>query len=240
MPKIYLEEAPTGRAMAFAPDIPGTYGWGPSRQAALEVLQEDIHWKSRWLKDHGLNLEFAEKLELVESVPAEGTASDYDTEGFFSWDAQPYSNQELSQVKQIISWSRADLLSLLDSLPRPFWEARFQQGKRTVAETVDHIAIAEWWYTSRVPNPNPLKESWRDYPAEPLDKLLAVRADVLSYLGGMSAIQEPQRTRQVVVNGETWTGRKILRRMVWHELHHYKILLGQKGTGLLCPTPKNQ
>ena len=56
MPDVCLETARTGHTMAFAPDIPGAYGWGPDRQTALAVLAEDIRWKARWLNSHGLAL----------------------------------------------------------------------------------------------------------------------------------------------------------------------------------------
>lgn len=222
---LYLEEAAAGQAMAFAPDIPGTYGWGPSRHAALKSLRKDINWKLNWLKEHGLNLDVAGPEQIVESVPATGTASDYDTEGFFSWDAQTYTNQEVDQTRQIITWSRVDLLDLLNQVPPCKWDLRLIKGKRTISENLDHIAIAEWWYTSRVPGLSPARESWHDYPNDPLDKLMDIRIDVLVYLDGMARVEAPYRSRQYVRNGETWSGRKVLRRMTWHEVHHYKLLI---------------
>ncbi|HOB34637.1 MAG TPA: DinB family protein [Bacillota bacterium] len=225
MPDVCLETARTGHTMAFAPDIPGAYGWGPDRQTALAVLAEDIRWKARWLNSHGLALAAGGPLRVVETVPATGTASHYDTEGFFRWDARAYTDREVEQTRQIISWSRADLMALLETLPRGKWDVRLDAGKRTVAEVADHIAVAEWWYTWRIDIPNPLREDWREYPRDPAAKLAAIRADVQLFLDEMARLHPSRRARQFVKNGETWTGRKVLRRMIWHEIHHYKLLL---------------
>jgi len=203
MPDVCLETARTGHTMAFAPDIPGAYGWGPDRQTALAVPPEDIRWKARWLNSHGLALAAGGPLRVVETVPATGTASHYDTEGFFRWDARAYTDREVEQTRQIISWSRAE-------------DVRLDAGKRTVAEVADHIAVAEWWYTWRIDVPNPLREDWREY---------SIRADVQLFLDEMARLHPSRRARQFVKNGETWTGRKVLRRMIWHEIHHYKLLL---------------
>lgn len=225
MTAVYLEESPSGAAMAFAPDIPGSYGWGPNRGQAMDILAADIAWTSRWLQDHGLKRSTHGPLTIIETVPAMGTASSYDSEGFFSWDAQVYTEQDLEETKEIIGWSRSGLINYLKNLPQPCWHISPLPGKQTVAEVVEHIAIAEWWYTTRVPGANPLRVNWQDYPADPLDKLIAIRADVEHYLMGMKDIDLSQRAAVFIKNRETWSGRKVLRRMVWHELHHYKQLL---------------
>jgi uncharacterized damage-inducible protein DinB len=132
-------------------------------------------------------------------------------------------------VDETLRWlnaSRSDLLSLVKGIHDDVLDKRLTEGKRTVREIVDHIAIAEWWYTTRiVPNPNSVP-SWDKYGHDAFSRLRLVREMFVHDLAERMR-QMPLENRGQVFerNGELWTPKKVLRRAVWHELLHLKQLL---------------
>ena len=77
-------------------------------------------------------------------VTVPGTASHYDTEGFFRWDARAYTDREVEQTRQIISWSRSTSWPAGDAAPGANGDVR-----------LDATASAPWpkWRTTS-PWPN--------------------------------------------------------------------------------------
>jgi len=95
-------------------------------------------------------------------------------------------------------------------------------GQRTVEDIVRHVATVEWWYMSRI-----VLFPWpRDgeYP-EDLEGLLAwTRHRVADRLRRLS---DEERSRVSVPDpesGERWSARKVLRRLIYHELYHLRQL----------------
>ena len=95
-----------------------------------------------------------------------------------------------------------------------------------MAEVADHIAVAEWWTPGALTSPTPSGKTRREYPWDPAAKLCRhPRRRAAFFLMKWPRLHPSRRARQFVKNGETWTGRKVPRRMIWHEIHHYKLLL---------------
>lgn len=140
--------------IAFAFDWPATCGWGPSLDAALDRLGRDVAFMSSWLAARGFDVPTAPaaaETVILECLPATGDpAVECDTEGFYAWDAKPYTDAELAQTAMMLGFSRAELLSTIAGLSDAALDLRLVEGKRTVREIINHIAIAEWWYTTRI------------------------------------------------------------------------------------------
>ncbi|MDI6824498.1 MAG: DinB family protein [Bacillota bacterium] len=218
-----------GEAIVFAFDWPGACGWGPSLEVALAKLERDIEFTRSWLLSHGIEREYKPpvQLDVVETVVATGVPLECDSEGFFTRDAQPYTDAEVELTGTLLAFSRDDLLRLMGGLRNPQAALSFRliEGKRTILEILDHVAIAEWWYTTRIGAPSP-DHDWRDYGDTPFERLRAIRQMfVRDFLPGLRNAPLKDREQTFCLMGETWSARKVLRRAVWHELLHYKQLL---------------
>ena len=229
---VYAEVNERGEAIAFAFafDWPGACGWGASLDAALSKLERDIAFTHSWLLSHGIECSYERPLRLtvVETVPATGVPLECDSEGFFTWDANPYTDHEVDFTQKLLGFGREDLLRLMEGLRdrEAALNLRLVEGKRTILEILDHIAIAEWWYATRVlPDPSVVGD-WEDYGNTAFERLSSIRAMFLhTFLAGLRDAPASERCRTFCHMGETWSARKVLRRAVWHELLHYKQLL---------------
>jgi hypothetical protein len=74
-----------------------------------------------------------------------------------------------------------------------------------------HVGGAEWWYLDRLGLAFPKAE----VPADPFERLQAVRSHLTQVLPGLAGSREVRG-----VDGELWSPRKLLRRAAWHERDH--------------------
>lgn len=215
--------------IAFAFEWPGACGWGPTLEVALDRLRRDVAFMSSWLAARGFDVVGAPAAEaaIVERLPATGDPTvECDTEGFYAWDAEPHTDAELAQTAMMLGFSRAELLTTITGLSDAALDVRLVEGKRTIREIIDHIAITEWWYTTRTLTEPSQAKSWRDYGRDAHERLAAVRDMFLrDYLPRLAEMPDAERAGQYVQGRETWSTRKTLRRAFWHEMLHYKQLL---------------
>jgi uncharacterized damage-inducible protein DinB len=117
----------------------------------------------------------------------------------------------------------ADLLQHLDAIPNGLLDQRPLPAARIIREFAGHIAIAEWWYTTRVLDDPSAAPNWSEFGDDARQRLERIRATVFEqYFSQLRSMTVSQRRRRFTHSGETWTARKTLRRMVWHELYHLK------------------
>lgn len=219
-------------AIAFAFDYPGACGWGPSEAEALDGLRADVVGTCEWLADHGLvgppetvaPGQF--DVEVTERVPATGDPPACDSEGFFAVDARPYDGDDLARTRELLAASRGDLLDATADLDPETLDVRLVEGRRTVREVLDHVAVAEHWYVTRVEAPSGPRADWRAYPPGPFERLDAARADVERFLASLGDVPAADRAATRTVDGERWSASKVLRRLVWHERLHCEQLRG--------------
>jgi hypothetical protein len=84
----------------------------------------------------------------------------------------------------------------------------FQLG----AGILKHVAGAEWWYCDRM---GLVAFDWSSLPEDPLKALEVSRANTVLRLPELA-----DDSRIVELVGERWSGRKVLRRALWHERDH--------------------
>ncbi len=220
---VWVEANEAGHAIVFALDVPGTSGKGASLEAAIDGLRRDLDRMNRWLACHGAEPAGTRRLTIVQTVPATGDPLHGDTEGFFDRDAVAFTDADLRSTRCFLAWSRTDLLSRLAPPGDALLDVRTEPGTRTIREIVDHVAIAEWWYTTRILEDPSRAPDWRDYGRDPFERLRRVRQMVEDeYLVHLQAVPAAERERQYIHHGEVWTAAKTLRRAVWHELYHLK------------------
>jgi uncharacterized damage-inducible protein DinB len=216
-------------AIAFAFAWPSACGWGTSLEVALQRLASDAAFTADWLNGRGYDTPTVPPLAdfaIAERLPATGNPDRCDTEGFYACDALSYSDDDLVQTALLLDLSRADLLTTVAGLSDIALDRRLAEDMRTVREIIDHVAIAEWWYTTRVVPEGATVKRWQDYGDDAFARLVGIRRMFLREHLGRLAEQPPgERTTQYQRGRERWSARKTLRRAFWHEMFHYKQLL---------------
>ena len=224
--KVWAEANERGEIILFAFAYPGACGWGPSWVSAAQKLQQDVLLTEQWMSGHGFCCDRADgDLQVVESVGATGKPRECDSEAFFVWDKEAFEDLMLDESAELLSASRSDLLDLVRGLSDDVIDRRLVDGKRTIREILDHIAIAEWWYTTRIaPDPSVVR-SWKDFGQDAFMRLQGIRdMFVNDFSHTLRQMSDVDRCRIFQRNGERWTAKKVLRRAVWHELLHLKQL----------------
>jgi hypothetical protein len=225
---VWAETKESGETILFAFDYPGACGWGPTWSHAAERLKHDTLFTTHWMSKHGAESDAPSNMNLhvVEAVEATGNPLECDSEGFYSWDNEPFEDTMIDETLRWLNASRVDLLSLVQGLGDDVLDKRLTEGKRTVREIIDHIAIAEWWYTTRVSSSRDSIRSWENYGQDAFSRLQLVREMfVHDFAERMRQMPYVNRSQVFERNGELWTPKKVLRRAVWHELLHLKQLL---------------
>lgn len=226
------EEGEAGTIL-FAFAYPGACGWGPTEADARERLRAGLRSTLDWLDAHGLD-HLAPRgdvdveqfdVAVTERVPATGDPRQCDTEGFFEFDRRPYADADVSRTAALLAASRRDLLDAVAGRSAPTLDRRLVEDRRTVREILDHVAVAEHWYLTRVDLPVDVRDGWRGYPDDTFERLTVTRADVERVLRALPDVPAERRSATRVADGERWSVRKVLRRLVWHERLHYRQLV---------------
>ncbi|HSM24577.1 MAG TPA: DinB family protein [Anaerolineaceae bacterium] len=227
-----LELNNEGRNLAWALDYPGCFSYGDDDQEALLRLPQAFvayqYWvnfkagEKSWLKDitdfdvrlvetfkvYAIN----EKYEVVEQG--------YDVNAWFQNDWVALTEEEVQQGLLLMDWSRQDLLQLLEGIPTDLREKKSEGERWNILGIVNHISNAEWWYMDRL-GLTDLKRT--ELPKDTFTRIELVREqlkNVMPELIGKNLIHGKE--------GEFWSPRKLLRRVLWHEkdhIHHiYKLI----------------
>jgi hypothetical protein len=94
-------------------------------------------------------------------------------------------------------------------------EREFPGERWPILGIMRHVANAEWWYLDRMGMSFPRSQLVED----PFERLDQVRDHLLDCLPGLG-----QRQGVLVMCGEIWSARKVLRRALWHERDHVQHL----------------
>ena len=122
-----------------------------------------------------------------------------------------------------MAWTRQDLLALTRGLDSEWLNhPRDKERSTSVADILRHIAVAENWYLDRMG----LGLERTQLPSNVFRMLAVVRENVQKQLPKL--IGDNRSTQE---SSERWSGRKIIRRLLWHEqdhTHHISQILGQE------------
>ncbi len=202
MPKylVYIEtkgDSITGKGpAAHVPSLPGASARGKSVEEAKENVREAIIEYLRLLRNvgepvpragEGLHLEF-------EEVDTTTFLTDYDT-------LRP---NEMETLLRWMAISRQELMDLVKLLPPEAYPWTPPGETRPLREIIWHIAEADLRYTDRL----------TQWPETPMYRLAAARGVALERLRSLTAEELASVTLH---EGEEWTPRKIIRRMLEHE-----------------------
>ena len=119
-----------------------------------------------------------------------------------------------------MSLSRQELVDLVKDLPEETLEWQPEDGSRSIHAMLYDIAEADLWFTDRL----------RQWPEAALYRLAAARGVALERL---RALNESDWSRITLYDGEKWTPRKVIRRMLEYEREHIQqikaVLAAKEG-----------
>ena len=131
-------------------------------------------------------------------------------------DLEPLGHDDVAAEVAAITASRKNLLAALEAAGSGALERREQGGDGwPVRRILVHIAGGELYFLNRLGLADRLPEQQPD--VDPLPLLDETRRQVLNVLTG---VDDAWLAKAVAVDGETWTLRKVLRRLREHEAEH--------------------
>ena len=200
---VYIEtkgdpNTPAG-ATAHVPSLPGATARGKTVAEAKENIRQAVSDYLRLLRDVG---------EPVARV-SEGVSFEFEVvdDTTFPTDFDLLHPNELEALLRWMAVSRQELVDLVRDLPEDALLWKTADDERTIRDILYHLAEADVWYTDRL----------KQWPEAPMFRLAAARSVALERLRG--AI-ESEQVGVTMHDGEEWTPRKIVRRMLEHEREH--------------------
>lgn len=213
-----VREDPGWQAWVLA--RPGLATWASTERAVLARLPDKLAAHHDWLRAHGETPHTRRApFRVVERVEGD--------EVLFGSDLKSASVREIRRAATLLRWTRRDLLGVLGARPAPVldWDPPYAAYRpwaswRTMREVVAHIARTETRYYLPWIGYRPRTELPGEDDLQGL--LRRTRSATLRFLERLEASND--RLRLTSDRGESWTVRKVLRRLVWHELLHTKSI----------------
>lgn len=207
-----LEEGPDGAVRVHALDLLGCAADGPSRDAALDGFAATLRAWLRFLAAVGdpvpppdAELEIRVDEWIRTDADVAGGASDV----CFDADLRRLTEREIDRAVRRLGDLRGRLLAALRGVRDAELDEARGGGGWTARRILDELARAQWWTLSRL-GASPLAE----VPPRTLARLDTALALVVDRF---TTLPPEQRGSVLELDGETWTPRKVLRRLLWLE-----------------------
>ena len=185
--------------VAHVPALPGAAARGKTVEEAKQNIRAAIQEYLSLLHDVGepvpritadIHLEFQE-------VDTTTFLTDYDA----------LHSNEMETLFRWMAISRQQLMDMVKSLPEDAWNWKPDDDTPSIRDILCHMAESDLWYTDRL----------KQWPEAPLFRLAATRGVALERL---RALTEAELGRVTIHEGDEWTPRKVMRRMLEHEREH--------------------
>ena len=231
---LYLESGPRQqRTMAHVLGLLGCIAKGPTAEVALAAVPDAIRAYLRFLARHDVEVEEHPRIEVrvVEHVTVGQWLGNGDPALVFGPDRAPLTDSEMEEYVRRLEWSRAEIVALVRRLSTPELTA-LPPGRRSIRAMLEHLMESEHFYVCTLGRVEglPAAGSIVQKRQGPLLQWMAcVRERELARL---RALSPAERERPVVRWGQTWTARKVLRRMLEHEWEHLVELADRVGQPL--------
>lgn len=215
--RVAVEDIEPSHYVAWALDLPGCFSRAPTAEEAIAFAPRGIADYFRWVSHHDpalpspSDLPTAEVVEVFQSFRSRKDP-DYFVNAFFTDDRRPLAHWDIVVALNLLLWSREDLMTLIESLPHGrLQESIPGQGRKSIVGVLEHVAGAENWYLSQLG----MGLGQSQLPADALEKLRSVRDHARAQLPKLIGDDRITESRE-----ELWSGRKVVRRMLWHERAH--------------------
>jgi predicted RNase H-like HicB family nuclease len=210
-----LEEGADGAFIAH-PLVPaGCVGVGDTAEAAVtDFTQEWGRWL-RFLASTGDPVPPANaELEVAvdEWLRTHARVATGESAVCFAADMRPLALEERERGLRLLGDLRGRVLAQVRRRTRAEWEADLERetaGGWTVRRVLEELARGQWWTLSRL-GASPMAGA-PDYTIARLDTALALTIQHLGHLA------DQLHESVLELDGEEWTARKVLRRLLWLE-----------------------
>jgi predicted RNase H-like HicB family nuclease len=189
-----LEE---GGPLAHVPELPGCTARAKTVDAAKEAIRKVARDYITFLRAQGEH-------DLPGEFDLEFEETDKNT---FAQDYVTMKPEEITQAKRWLEASRRAVVAELANLPTDAWDWKPGKDDWPLRAITAHMGSAELWYTDRLMQPD----------HAPFDRLKVTRRVAFDRL---DALAPEHRGRVMTFDGEDWTPRKVMRRMLEHEQEH--------------------
>jgi hypothetical protein len=206
-----LEEGPDGTVRVHALDLLGCVAEGPGAEPAVEAFTGALVEWLEILQSAGERVPPPEtELEIAvdEWIRTDADVAAGESDVCFAADLRRLTDREIDDGIRRLGDLRGRLLPHLRRVPESELDAR-GSGEWTARRILDELARAHWWTLSRLGS-SPLAE----VPARTLGRLDTSLALVVDRF---TTLPPEQRGTVLDLEGETWTPRKVLRRLLWLE-----------------------
>lgn len=206
-----LEEGPDGSVLAHGLTVPGCAAWGADAPSAVAAFQGTL---LRWLRfraAHGEPVPPPDaELELVvdEWLRTEADVAAGHSTACFADDLRALGDAELQAGLRQLGDLRGALLTQVKRVREAGLDVD-TGGGTTARRVLEELARAQWWTLSRL-GATPLAGP----PDRTMARLDAAMALVVQHLGHLDPARRADRLE---LDGEEWTPRKVLRRLLWLE-----------------------
>ncbi|HEX2203537.1 MAG TPA: type II toxin-antitoxin system HicB family antitoxin [Longimicrobium sp.] len=210
-----LEQGADGSLFAHALTLPGCAASGPTPEAAMAAFERELHGWLFFLSTAGERVPPPDaELEVAvdEWVESDARVAEGESTACFAADLRPLDQPEIERALRLLGDLRGRVLARVRRLPRAVVDRaldRPTEGGWTVRRVLEELARAQWWTLSRLGS-TPMAGA-ADATLARLDTAMAL---VVQHLGGLP---EAERGRRLELDGEEWTPRKVLRRLLWLE-----------------------
>jgi predicted RNase H-like HicB family nuclease len=219
---LYLESGPQHkRTWVYVPSLPGTVGFGPTTEQAIDNTRDAIRGRIEFLRRHGDHPPDPEPIELhVAEHLIERKVLGFGQQ-VFETDREPLTPAEATRQLCWAEWAREEFIAAARAQPRPL-SGPPSGGGRSTAAILLHVADAEWSYVTStlgtLPGHSAAIGAIEGAGDDPWAALAAARETLMARLRAMTP---DELTRVVEREGKPpRTARRMLRRMLEHEWEH--------------------
>ena len=198
--------------IAHVPDLLGCFTSDRNLDAAIQAIPKSVEAYLAWTASHGLHVSgITDPMIVAEVIRAWESEEGYEVNAFFASDRPPLMLDELHELEVLLNATRKDLLASIEGIHQDHLQREFPGERWTIDGILMHVARSEWWYLDRMG----LAFARNELPEVSATCLSRVRDHTLAVLPELV-----KRTGVVTISGETWSARKVMRRMLWHERDH--------------------
>jgi len=186
-----------GGPLAHLPELPGCTARGKTVEAAKNAIRQAAQDYVAFLRAQG-ERDLPDEFDLdFQEVKDYTLPPDY----------APMSPEEIARARRWLEASRRAVLAEIEHLPSEAWDWKPAPDEWSLRWITNHMGGAELYLTDK------LMEADRAL----LDRLETTRRAALQRL---AALATEHMSRVTTFDGEEWTPRKVLRRMLEHEQEH--------------------
>lgn len=226
MMEIYIEGHPDTHWMAHLLDEPGCIWIAEDKDKLMAQGLGAVDKFMHWLEQNGeprRRLHGKSKLEVadIQEIPQLGQSGA--AVAIFTPDYNRILKEDIALVIRRLGYARRELLELVTALHVDVMDWQPPGGKRTLRQNLEHICNCQWFYLSRILGMDLQDRVTGSRPEDTMQALHWMQQNITRILlgwpptlsNGVFKLDKPS---------EDWTPRKMLRRILEHELEHLWVI----------------